>query len=201
MPKISAPTVAQHRAAQRSALLRAAEALLVEAGVAGVTPRTVGERAGLARSSFYEYFSSKDDLLTAVAIEAFDQWAAEIDTALDDVEQGLPRLKAFIDATMRMTADGKHEIASVLQQADLSPSSFDDIMALHDKLMSPVKSVLDQLGVPDLTAHAALVQGLLNAGVQLVGHGIPHATASAQIFDLLTHGLPIPTQPTHHHPK
>ena len=195
MPKISAPTVVQHRAAQRSALLRAAEALLVEAGVAGVTPRSVGERAGLARSSFYEYFPSKDALLTAVAIEAFDQWAAEINAALEGVEPGLPRLKAYIDATMRMTADGKHELASVLQQADLEPSNFDDIMALHDKLMNPVKAVLGQLGVPDLTAYAALVQGLLNAGMQLVVHGIPPATSAQQVYDLLTRGLPMPSQP------
>lgn len=195
MPKISAPTVVQHRAAQRAAILRAAEALLIEGGVAGVTPRAVGERAGLARSSFYEYFPSKDDLLTAIAIEAFDQWAAEIDEALEEVEPGMPRLRAYIDTTMRMTADGKHELASVLQQADLEPSSFDDIMALHDKLMSPVKAVLAQLGIAELTAYAALVQGLLNAGMQLVAHGVLPATASQQVYDLLTSGLPIPAQP------
>ena len=81
MPKISAPTVAEHRAAQRAALLAATEQLLVEVGLAGVTPRSIAERAGLARSSFYEYFGSRDDILAAVAIAAFDRWAAEIDEA------------------------------------------------------------------------------------------------------------------------
>ena len=195
MPKISAPTVAKHRAAKRIALLRAAKALLIEDGVAGVTPRTVAERAGLARSSFYEYFPSKNELLTSIAIEAFDQWSAEIDEALDEVEPGLPRLKAYIETTMQMTADGKHELASVLQQADLEPGNFDDIMAIHDTLMNPVNSVLTQLGVPELSAHAVLVQAVLNAGMQLVAHGISPATASAQVYDLLTRGLPLPVKP------
>ena len=195
MPKISAPTVAKHRAAKRIALLRAAKALLIEDGVTGVTPRTVAERAGLARSSFYEYFPSKNELLTSIAIEAFDQWSAEIDEALDEVEPGLPRLKGYIETTMQMTADGKHELASVLQQADLEPGNFDDIMAIHDTLMNPVNSVLTQLGVPELSAHAVLVQAVLNAGMQLVAHGISPATASAQVYDLLTRGLPLPVKP------
>ena len=54
MPKISAPTVAEHRAMQRAALVRAGEEVLLAAGLAGVTPRSVCERAGMSRSSFYD---------------------------------------------------------------------------------------------------------------------------------------------------
>lgn len=189
MPKISAPTVAQHRAAQRLALLKAAEAVMLEGGVAAVSAKSVGERAGLARSSFYEYFSSRDDLLAAVAIEAFDAWSAETDHAMQAAQPGFGRLRAYIDATMRMTADGSHRIASQLRQADLSPSNYDDIMALHDALLAPVRSVLADLGVADVTRQAALVQGLLNAGMQLVEHGTPAETASTLVYELLASGL------------
>ena len=189
MPKISAATVAEHRAAQRTALLTAAEHLLEEAGLAGVTPRSVAERAGLARSSFYEYFGSRDDILTAVAIAAFDNWGAEIDEILSAVPQE-ERLVAYVGATMRMTADGKHAIAATLQQAELSPSRHEDIMAMHAAFLGPIATLLREAGVPDADTHAVLVQGLLNAGVQLVTHGVDPAAATATITALLEKGLP-----------
>lgn len=192
MPKITAPTVVEHRAAQRAALLAATEELLAEAGLAQVSPRAVAERAGLARSSFYEYFGSRDDILTAVALTAFDRWSGEIEEALSGVPAA-DRLCAYVEATMRMTADGKHDIAAILQQADLSPSKYEDIMALHSTLLEPVVALLREAGVADADAHAALVQGLLNAGVQLVAHGVDPAIATAMISDFLANGLPVDT--------
>ena len=189
MPKISAPTVAEHRAAQRTALLTATEQLLVETGVAAVTPRAVAERAGLARSSFYEYFGSRDDVLTAVALAAFDRWAAEIEEALAGVTAP-DRLRVYVETTMRMTGDGKHDIAALLQQAELSPSRHEDIMALHTVLLRPVVALLAEEGVPDAEAHAVLVQGLLNAGVQSVTHGADPGATAAMICGLLREGLP-----------
>lgn len=189
MPKISAPTVAEHRASQRAALVRAAEEILLESGLPGVTPRTVCERAGLSRPSFYDYFPSKDDLLVAVAIDAMDRWAAEINEALAGSEPGLPELRAFVDATMAMTADGKHAIAGALREAELSPSRFEGLMTLHDALMRPVQRVVLDLGLPASGSAAVLIQGLLGAGIQLIAHGVDHRAVADDIFRLLTRGL------------
>lgn len=108
MPRITAPTVAEHRALQRAALLQAGEEVLVTGGLAAFSPTSVSERAGMARSSFYDYFPSKDDLLVAIAIDAMERWDAEIARALAGVEPGRAELRALVDATMRMTAEGKH---------------------------------------------------------------------------------------------
>jgi AcrR family transcriptional regulator len=189
MPKISAPTVAEHRAAQRGAIVAAAEAIIVEHGVGAVTPRSVGERAGLARSSFYEYFPSRDDLLAAIAIQAFDDWAAEVDAAVAAAPAGRERLHAYVDATLRLTADGKHALATDLRRADVSPKSFEAIMAMHDRLATPLQRLLGELGVGDPATQAALVQGLLTAGMQLVGHGAGAAEVAASINRMLDAGL------------
>lgn len=189
MPKISHPTLAEHRAAQRAALLAAGRTVLGEAGVAGVTPRAVCELAGLARSSFYDYFATRDDLLVAVAVDAMERWDAEIELALRGVEPGLPRLRALIDATMSMTADGKHDIAGALRDAQLSPTRLDELMVLHETLMRPLVRVLGDLDVADPLLVGALVQGALGAGIQSVSHGAePGATADA-LFRLVTRGL------------
>lgn len=189
MPKISAPTVAEHRAAQRAALLRAGEAVLLEAGLAAVNPRNVCERAGLGRSSFYDYFSTKDDLLVAIAIGAIERWDAEVEELLSGVEPGLPELRRFVDATMTMTAEGKHDLAGALRDADLSPSSLEDVMTLHTALLRPVIRVLEDLGIERTQSTASLVQGILGAGVQLVSHGVAPQTVADEVYLLLTRGL------------
>ncbi|MBD7956123.1 TetR/AcrR family transcriptional regulator [Microbacterium sp. Sa4CUA7] len=189
MPKITAPTVAEHRASQRAALVRAGEQLLQEAGLTGVTPGSVSERAGMARSSFYDYFPSKDDLLVAIAIDAFERWDADMEHTLDGVEHGLPELRAFVDATMRMTADGRHAIAGSLREANLSPTRFEDLMTLHHALMRPVTRVLADLGVPTSRTTVSLVQGVLGAGVRLVTHGIDPQVAADDVYAVLTRGI------------
>jgi len=189
MPKISAPTVAEHRANQRGALVRAGEEILLADGIPAVTPRSVSERAGMSRSSFYDYFPTKDDLLVAIAIDAIERWDAEIEAALEGVEPGLPRLRAFVEKTMEMTADGKHEIAGVLREAQLSPSRYDDVMALHDALMRPLMHVVEELGVAEPRVAATLAEGVLGAGVRMVSHGLDHARVADDVYRMLTGGL------------
>lgn len=189
MPKISAPTVAEHRAAQRAALVRAGVEVLLESGIAGTIPRVVCERAGLTRSSFYDYFHSKDDLLVAIAIDAIESWDREIEEALTDVEPGLAQLRAYVDATMRMTADGRHEVAGALREADLSPSSMDDLMRLHDALLRPLIHVLEHLGIEEAQRRAFLVQGMIGAGMELISHGVDERTAADDVYRILVDGL------------
>lgn len=189
MPRISAPTVAEHRAAQRQALLDAGVAVITEAGVAAVTPKAVAERAGLARSSFYEYFPSRDDLLAAIALQAFEDWAAELDEALSEVEPGRARLHAYVAAALRMAADGKHELATQLQEAEIAPTRLDVIMQLHDRLSAPLRDVLSSLGIADAGTTAVLVQGLIDAGMKLVLHGSPADDVTRSITTILDAGV------------
>ncbi|WP_395244881.1 TetR/AcrR family transcriptional regulator [Agromyces sp. MMS24-K17] len=184
MPRISAPTVAEHRAAQRTQLLSAAEALIRDQGIDAVNPRTVGEQAGLARSSVYEYFGSRDDILVAVAIEAIDRWNAEIESSLAGLA-GTERLERFVHETMQMAADGHHDLATRLGQAQLSPTKVDDIRRLHATLLHPIELAFSDLGVDDPMVDVMLTQGLLNAGVQLVDHGADPADVAERIIRML----------------
>lgn len=189
MPRISAATVAEHRAAQWAALLGAAGALIHEQGIDAVTPRAVGERAGLARSSVYEYFASRDDILVAVAIDAIESWDTEIEARLAGCS-GTERLSKFVHETMRMAAEGHHDIATRLAQAQLSPSNRDDLVRLHRQLMRPVELVLSDLGVDEPAIVGALTQSLLNGGVQLVEHGADPEGVSEHIVRMLSAALP-----------
>ena len=62
MPKITAPTVQEHRARMNERLVDAAENILREGGVRALTAGAVAKEAGIARNSIYRYVDSVDDL-------------------------------------------------------------------------------------------------------------------------------------------
>lgn len=64
----------------RSAVLAAAGALLESGGPEAVTLRAVGEKAGVSRSAPYRHFSSKADLLAALALSTLAELGYRIRT-------------------------------------------------------------------------------------------------------------------------
>ncbi|WP_040167810.1 TetR/AcrR family transcriptional regulator [Microbacterium gorillae] len=189
MPKISKPTIREHKESVRAALVGTAADIIEREGVAAVLPGTVTAGAGVARSTFYKYFATRDDVLVAVGVEAMEAWAAELGEAVDAQEEGLPRLRALVDATMRMTADGRHDLASALRDEQLSPTHREDLMALHDALFRPALTVLAGLDVPNPERASHLIQGVLGIGVQLVQHGVAPQEAADDVYRLITRGL------------
>jgi AcrR family transcriptional regulator len=65
-----------HHGNLRKALLDAAVALIGEVGPRAFTLREVARRAGVSHNAPYRHFTSKDDLLLAVAAEGFERLAA-----------------------------------------------------------------------------------------------------------------------------
>lgn len=62
----------------RRALLDAAADLLDHGGLASVTLRAVGARAGVTRGAPYRHFPDKDSLVTTIAAEALDRFADQL---------------------------------------------------------------------------------------------------------------------------
>ncbi|MFC5865486.1 TetR/AcrR family transcriptional regulator [Acidicapsa dinghuensis] len=62
-----------HHPNLRQALLNAAVTLVGEVGPRAFTLREVARRAGVSHNAPYRHFTSKDDLLTTVAIEGFER--------------------------------------------------------------------------------------------------------------------------------
>jgi AcrR family transcriptional regulator len=69
----------------RDALVDAATALLEEGGVAAVTLREVGRRAGVSHNAPYKHFADKEDLLAAVAARHLRQARAPRATGIEAV--------------------------------------------------------------------------------------------------------------------
>ncbi|MEV7691041.1 TetR/AcrR family transcriptional regulator [Streptomyces bungoensis] len=189
MPKINAATVAEHRAQQRAALIRAAVDILVEQGATAVTPAAVGARAGLARSSFYQYFPSGAALLAAVVEESFTAADAALARALDTVSDPADRVDAFVRTEIRLAAEGMHRPAAALMRAELPRECRDRVHELHLVHYAPLQSAIAALSPahPQLTAQ--LVGGLLQAAMTAVEHGADPEEVADRALHLVRHGL------------
>jgi AcrR family transcriptional regulator len=81
----------------RQAILAATRELLAEAGVHGLTVEGVAERAGVAKTTIYRRWRSKDELALAVLIDMVEQVAA-----VPDLGDTRAELIAFVDRAVKI---------------------------------------------------------------------------------------------------
>lgn len=87
MPRIRAASIDEHKALTRRALLDAAYHLIDEAGTAEVSLAEVALSAGIGRTTLYDYFSDRDDLIAAL-VE--DELPVVINEIIEDVDESQP---------------------------------------------------------------------------------------------------------------
>ena len=172
MPRISAPTVAEHRSAQQRALLDAARAVLAETG-RPPTFTALAERAGLARPSIYQYFRSAEDLLHAMVEDVFPRWAATVAEAMDEAGDDAGRVLAYARANLELVAAGEHALATAL--ADVGPAAAvaQGVRSMHDELLRPLTDTLRALGVPQPARTAELLNAMVNTASRMIESGTP----------------------------
>ncbi len=66
---------------RRSELIDTAEALFLKNGYEGTPVSEIVRNAGVAQGTFYHYFKSKDDVLSAIT----DRWIEEIRAGIEDI--------------------------------------------------------------------------------------------------------------------
>ncbi|HSO50784.1 MAG TPA: TetR/AcrR family transcriptional regulator [Acidimicrobiia bacterium] len=69
MPRIRATSIDEHKALTRSALIESAKELIATAGTAEVPLGEVALAAGVGRTTLYDYFTDRDDLIATMVEE------------------------------------------------------------------------------------------------------------------------------------
>lgn len=82
-----------HHGNLRESLLAAADTVLAEQGVHGITLRDVAKAAGVSHAAPYHHFSSLNDLLAAVAERAFVRLGSALELASAEPDTGERLLK------------------------------------------------------------------------------------------------------------
>ncbi|EME15536.1 TetR/AcrR family transcriptional regulator [Rhodococcus triatomae] len=185
MPRITAPTVAEHRAAQQRALLDAARELLAEGEPEIPGFAEVAARAGLARSSMYQYFRSRQHLLEALIEDAFPRWSARVDAAMAAAGAPDRRILAYVTANLDLVAEGEHAIASAIAAVAPSEKVNRASAEMHNQLKAPLVDALDELGVPDPDETADLVNAMVHAASRQIEAGADVAAVRSRATALI----------------
>lgn len=114
---VPAPLTARARARREltDAITDAARRQLAEVGAPGLSLRAVARELGMVSSAIYRYFPSRDALLTALIIDAYDAVGAAAETAVAGLGGSDPgsRWMAVAHAVRGWALEHRHEYALI----------------------------------------------------------------------------------------
>lgn len=176
VPRIEAPTVAEHRDQRRAALLAAGHDLVLSGGPSAVTMTAVAARSGLSRPAVYEYFASTQDLLAAVLSERMQVWTTEVGEALAEEMSAEDKVRTYVRVSLELISDGSHGLLVLLSTESLPNDVRKALTDLHATLAAPLGTALHDLGVQDIDRGTRYVQGVVEAAARRIEPGLDAST-------------------------
>ncbi len=200
MPKINAPTIDEHKALTRNALLEAGADAFVRFGLAGTSIGTLADIAGIARTTVYEYFPNKESVLAALIEQRLPPIVAQVvadlpeDSPTDRIAEILRRAFRFVgDYPMEATLLFRVSRELPKPERDAAWSVFDIV---RDEVVRTCREGIDSGEFPqfDPVSLGTIVADHLVGGIdELSVRGQGKAeTVSASRIAFLRHGLGSP---------
>ena len=171
MPRITTPSLAGHRDWRRSQLIDAAAAIALESGGEAITVAAVAARAGLSRTSVYEYFASSADLAADLVIDELESFAQTLDDATADILDPAESVEKWIEASLQYIADGRHLLAKALNAVDLPRNRAAAIGAAHRKLLAPLTVKLQEMGIDQIDFALSMIQSTTDSASKRIESG------------------------------
>lgn len=189
MPRIKTLTLADHRDWRRSQLIEAAAAIALESGGEAITVAAVASRAGLSRTSVYEYFASSADLAADLVIEELESFALALASTADEQLTPIEAIDQWIQSSLEYIADGRHLLAKALNAIDLPRNRAAAIGAAHRQLLAPLRSHLEALGVEDVDVALTLIQSVTDSASRRIESGIDTESVISTTRDFCIAGI------------
>ena len=184
MPRIETETLAQHRDWRRNQLIEAAASIALESGGSAITVAAVAQRAGLSRTSVYEYFGSGSELVAGLVIDELGTFASTLNEAVSDCSDPRCVVTCWIKGALEYIADGRHLLAKALNATSMPQSRAQQIGMAHRALMAPLVKAIEQLGVKDTQRALSFIQAITDASTKRIegGHDAEAEIKSATAF-------------------
>ena len=183
-PKIQAATVVEQRQMRQRQLIDAALSIALESGAANITVAAVAKRAGLARSSMYEYFSSSADLIADLVIEELALYRKRLAQAVIGTEDPYQHIELWIAEALQYVVDGRHMLIKSLNAAAIPDFRRDEISQGHRNLMTTISAPLQEIGLTDIRGAMSYLQNTIEAASVRIESGSDSELEirSAQIY-------------------
>jgi AcrR family transcriptional regulator len=179
MPKISTPDLASHRDWRRNQLIAAATEIAIEGGSASISIAAVAARAGLSRTSVYEYFASSQDLVADLLIEELNNFSELLKESIADQSDPVTALKIWIETSLNYVGDGRHLLAKSLHATTLPRERNAEIAAAHRQMLAPLSKTFAALGITDTARALSQLQATTDVATRRIESGA--ATAKDEI--------------------
>ncbi|MGQ7295287.1 TetR/AcrR family transcriptional regulator [Quadrisphaera sp. KR29] len=140
-------------------ILAAARRQLADVGAAALSVRAVARELGMASSAVYRYFATRDELLTALIVEAYDSCGAAVESATAPGRGRTPRQRftAGCAALRAWAVEHPHEYALVHGSPVPGYSGDDRTTAAGSRAPLALLAVLADAGAaPEAPAAPAL---------------------------------------------
>jgi AcrR family transcriptional regulator len=188
------PTMRErYRAQVRGEVKQEALRQLAQSGPAGLSVSAIGKQLGISGPALYRYFASRDELLTTLVIDAYQDLAAALDAAAAQQAAAGPdaRFEALARAYRSWALAQPHRYRLLFgpplpgYDAHAQP-----IVTASQEVMSPLLSVLRELGGRAAPVPPQPLASQLTAWVQAHDPGIdPAAALGALLIWSCLHGL------------
>ncbi|WP_431868742.1 TetR/AcrR family transcriptional regulator [Nocardiopsis eucommiae] len=140
MPKITAPTIAAHRARTRERIMDAVEQLTRSQGIDRISMTDVANAAGITRTALYNYFPDKPALLLAFTEQVSSAFVERYKRELPSGVSAARRLSAFVRLQLEGIVAHPHPPAAELG-ASLGPDAY-QALAAH---VAPMQRLLTEI--------------------------------------------------------
>ena len=168
--------LARHQ--MRAAILDTARRHLADSGAAGLSLRAVARDVGMVSSALYRYFESRDALLTALIVDAYDSLGQAVETAEAAVPRGdLAGRWSAIAVTIRSWAKADpHQYALVYGSPVPGYAAPEDTIGPASRVTRVLAGLLvdvsddadgEPFAVDDVVEHA------LAPATSFIGHQVP----------------------------
>ena len=123
MSRVCVDSPRQHRhEVQRLEILEAAATDIAENGFHGMTMRGLARATGRGLATFYNYFSSKEDLLFSLQADAFETMTNSVQASLVDVDEHVDRLYVFVLNHLSYSAEHRSVMRVLVHEASALPA-------------------------------------------------------------------------------
>ncbi len=141
MPRIRASSIDEHKALTRRAILDAAEVLIGEMGSAEIALGHLTSEAGIGRTTFYEYFVDRDDVIASLVEDELPGVISELIASVES-ESTPDRLVDLVVAMVEFLVE--NPVLGLILHRDaprLGPEAQRRIMTAHGELSREMANV------------------------------------------------------------
>lgn len=171
MAKFQTQKLVSRRDLRRNQLIAAAASIALESGGSAISVAAVAQRAGLSRTSVYEYFASSSELVADLVIDELESFAHLLFDAVAKCSNYECVISCWINAALTYIADGRHLLAKSLNAISMPTSRADEISLAHRRLLASLHEGLRQAGLSDVTRELSYIQAITDVSAKRIEAG------------------------------